>query len=232
MSSLLCRKNTKTYGKTNTFGGIWYARQIFSVILIFLKTNFLGKTEDAIIGHHIPARDIVSHSNCRFGKRRQKICLVDFVIAGFQTPCVRCFAIISLPEVASSSWQLNLQTEPHQNAPGCILSQHPYCLWNPYNHTENRPQSIRHPIYWRIRPDLSSDVSRQSDSYYATINHKIYILTHIPEIIPPNLLHRGHKQISEATATLYDTEVFCSSTIRTCLCLGNAWDLGQVGIVE
>ena len=29
-----CRKNTKTYGKTNTFGGIWYARQIFSVIII------------------------------------------------------------------------------------------------------------------------------------------------------------------------------------------------------
>ena len=32
----------------------------------------------------------------------------------FQTPCVRCFAIISPPEVASSSWQLNPQTEPHQ----------------------------------------------------------------------------------------------------------------------
>lgn len=44
MSSLLCRNSTKTY----------------------------GKTEDAIIFQHIPARDIVSHSNCRFGKRRQK----------------------------------------------------------------------------------------------------------------------------------------------------------------
>ena len=71
-----CRKSTKTYGKTNTFGGIWYARQIFSVIIIFLKTLFLGKTEDAIIFQHIPARDIVSHSNCRFGKRRQRICLI------------------------------------------------------------------------------------------------------------------------------------------------------------
>ena len=46
--------------------------RFFSVILIFLKTIFLGKTEDAIIFQHIPARDIVSHSNCRFGKRRQK----------------------------------------------------------------------------------------------------------------------------------------------------------------
>ena len=133
MSLLLCRKNTKTYGKTNTFGGIWYARQIISVILIFLKTLFLGKTEDAIIFQRIPARDIVSHSNCRFGKRRQKICLMALVISSFfpmpesnwkyrmrdlssyfHTPCVRCFAIISPPEVASSSWQLNLQTEPHQ----------------------------------------------------------------------------------------------------------------------
>ena len=42
-------QNTKTYGKTNTFGGIWYARQIFSVIIIFLKTLFLGKIENAII---------------------------------------------------------------------------------------------------------------------------------------------------------------------------------------
>ena len=83
MSSLLCRKSTKTYGKTNTFGGIWYARQIISVILIFLKTLFLGKTEDAIIFQRIPARDIVSHSNCRFGKQRQKICLIALVIAGF-----------------------------------------------------------------------------------------------------------------------------------------------------
>lgn len=48
MSSLLCRKSTKTY----------------------------GKTDDTIIVHHISARDIVSHSNCRFGKRRQKICLI------------------------------------------------------------------------------------------------------------------------------------------------------------
>ena len=40
MSSLLCRKITKTYGKTNTFGGIWYARQIILVIIIFLKTRF------------------------------------------------------------------------------------------------------------------------------------------------------------------------------------------------
>ena len=28
--------------------------------------------------------------------------------------------------------------------------------------------------------------------YFRSINHKIYILTQIPEIIPPNLLHRGH----------------------------------------
>ena len=27
---------------------------------------------------------------------------------------------------------------------------------------------------------------------FRSINHKIYILTQIPEIIPPNLLHRGH----------------------------------------
>lgn len=55
MSSLLCRKSTKTY----------------------------GKTEDTIIAHHIPARDIVSHSNCLFGKRRQKICLIALVISSF-----------------------------------------------------------------------------------------------------------------------------------------------------
>ena len=51
--------------------------RFFSVILIFLKTLFLGKTKDAIIGHHIPARDIVCTRICRFGKRRQKICLPD-----------------------------------------------------------------------------------------------------------------------------------------------------------
>ena len=28
--------------------------------------------------------------------------------------------------------------------------------------------------------------------YFRSINHKIYILTQIPEIIPPNLLHCGH----------------------------------------
>lgn len=54
MSSLLCRKNTKTYGKTNTFGGICYARQIFLVIIIFLKSLFFGKTEDATIFQNIP----------------------------------------------------------------------------------------------------------------------------------------------------------------------------------
>ena len=75
MSSLLCRKSTKTYGKTNTFGGIWYARQIFSVIIIFLKTLLFGKIENAIIFQHIPARDIVCTRICRYGKRRQKICL-------------------------------------------------------------------------------------------------------------------------------------------------------------
>ena len=37
----------------------------------FSKCDFRN-IEDAIIAHHIPARDIVSHSNCRFGKRRQK----------------------------------------------------------------------------------------------------------------------------------------------------------------
>ena len=32
-----------SYRKTNTFGGIWYAMQIFSVILIFLKSLFWEK---------------------------------------------------------------------------------------------------------------------------------------------------------------------------------------------
>ena len=50
--------------------------RFFSVIIIFLKSLFWKKTEDAIIFQHIPARDIVSHSNCRFGKRRQRICLI------------------------------------------------------------------------------------------------------------------------------------------------------------
>ncbi len=46
--------------------------RFFSIIIIFLKTHFLRKIEDAIIGHYIPARDIVLPSNYRFGKRRQK----------------------------------------------------------------------------------------------------------------------------------------------------------------
>ena len=57
--------------------------RFFSVILIFLKSLFLGKTEDTITANHISARDIVSHSNCRFGKRRQKICLIALVISSF-----------------------------------------------------------------------------------------------------------------------------------------------------
>ena len=48
MSSLLCRKSTKTY----------------------------GKTENVIIFQHIPAKDIRLPSNYRFGKRRQKICQI------------------------------------------------------------------------------------------------------------------------------------------------------------
>ncbi len=55
--------------------------RFFWVIIIFLKSLFLGKTEDTIIFQHIPTRDIVSHSNCRFGKRRQKICLIDCVFS-------------------------------------------------------------------------------------------------------------------------------------------------------
>ena len=54
--------------------------QIILVIIIFLKTRFFRNIEDAIIFQHIPARDIVSYSNCRFGKRRQKICLIVLVI--------------------------------------------------------------------------------------------------------------------------------------------------------
>lgn len=57
--------------------------RFFSVILIFLKSLFWGKTEDTIIAHHIPAIDIISHSICRFGKRRQKICLMALVISSF-----------------------------------------------------------------------------------------------------------------------------------------------------
>lgn len=57
--------------------------RFFSVILIFQKTRFFRKTEDAIIAHHIPAKDIRLHSNCRFGKRRQKICLIALVISSF-----------------------------------------------------------------------------------------------------------------------------------------------------
>jgi len=59
--------------------------RFFLVIIIFLKSLFLGKTEDAIIFQHIQTRDIVSHSNCRFGKRRQKICLMALNISSFQT---------------------------------------------------------------------------------------------------------------------------------------------------
>ena len=47
------------------------------------KYKNIWKTEDAIIFHHIPARDIVSYSNCRFGKRSQKFCLIDIVISSF-----------------------------------------------------------------------------------------------------------------------------------------------------
>lgn len=46
--------------------------RFFSVIIIFLKTLFLGKIENAIIFQHIPTKDIVFTRNCRFGKRRQK----------------------------------------------------------------------------------------------------------------------------------------------------------------
>lgn len=59
--------------------------RFFWVIIIFLKSLFFGKNEDAIIFQHIPTGDIVSHSNCRFGKRRQKICLMALVISSFQT---------------------------------------------------------------------------------------------------------------------------------------------------
>ena len=90
MSSLLCRKSTKTYGKTNTFGGIWYARQIFSVIIIFLKTLLFGKIENAIIFQHIPARDIVCTWICRFGKRRQKICLKRTLRLNLSNPISFC----------------------------------------------------------------------------------------------------------------------------------------------
>ena len=38
-----------TMENTNTFGGIWYARQIILVIIIFLKTRFFRNIEDAII---------------------------------------------------------------------------------------------------------------------------------------------------------------------------------------
>ena len=44
---------------------------------LLLHKKEILKIENAIIFQHIPARDIVSHSNCRFGKRRQKICLID-----------------------------------------------------------------------------------------------------------------------------------------------------------
>ena len=49
--------------------------RFFSVIIIFLKKLFLGKIENAIIFQHIPTKDIVCTRNCRFGKRRQIICL-------------------------------------------------------------------------------------------------------------------------------------------------------------
>ncbi len=55
----------------------------FLVIIIILKTRFFRNIEDTIIANHISARDIVSYSNCRFGKRRQKICLMDIVISSF-----------------------------------------------------------------------------------------------------------------------------------------------------
>lgn len=55
----------------------------FLVIIIILKTRFFRNIEDTIIAHHIPAKDIRLHSNCRFGKRRQKICLMALVISSF-----------------------------------------------------------------------------------------------------------------------------------------------------
>ncbi len=48
----------------------------FLVIIIILKTRFFRNIEDTIIANHISARDIVSHSNFRFEKRRQRICLI------------------------------------------------------------------------------------------------------------------------------------------------------------
>ena len=76
-------RKQKRMGPVGCFGQI---ENIKRQSLIILKTRFLGKTEDTIIAHHIPARDIVSHSNCRFGKRRQKNCLMAIVRIKLKIP--------------------------------------------------------------------------------------------------------------------------------------------------
>ena len=59
-------------------------------------------------------------------------------------------------------------------------------------------QFVRTTVFYSLIDDRYIHIIHEKDEnlvglrYFRSINHKIYILTQIPEIIPPNLLHCGH----------------------------------------
>ena len=50
-----------------------------------------------------------------------------------------------------------------------------------------------------------SHLSLVKEIPFRSINHKIYIRIQIPEIIPPNLLHRGHNLTCDRLSLLPGT---------------------------